>query len=220
MSTISVRITLLILATVMFATVWSNDHKPEPVRPHTVVGYEFPTVCPVDVIEPVSHEVIQTEPVTELVSETDFLIDLVASETAEKESKPLKAERPQAIRVGELPFPLPRNLTAGDFRVIDRFGNIESLSIRQPDLVSWGITPEHNARNSYEVCVGEDRWHFIRIEQPVDPAPTQAEIASAWKSVFRFAGRKVTPAIEKASAPMARWLNGRLSLSGDARDLH
>ena len=122
--------------------------------------------------------------------------------------------------MGELPFPLPRNLTAGDFRVIDRFGNIESLSIRQPDLVSWGITPEHNARNSYEVYVGADRWHFIRIEQPVDPAPTQAEIASAWKSVFRFAGRKVTPAIEKASAPMARWLNGRLSLSGDARDLH
>jgi hypothetical protein len=203
----------------MFAAIWSHDHKPQPPKLRTVVAYEFPKTCPVDPIEPVTHAVNYGDPGREQVSKRDFLVDLVASEIAVDELKPLKANKPRVIRVNELSFPLPRNLTAGQYRIIDRFGNIESLSISQDDLVSWGITREHNPRNAYEVCVGEDRWHFIRVEHPVDPAPTQAEIAAAWKSVFRFASRKVTSTIEKASTPMQRWLGGELDLSGKMHEL-
>lgn len=220
MSTISVRVTLLILATVMFATIWSNDHKPGPVKRHTVVAYEFPTVCPVNVDDPAGQAAMEAAPVKKLVSEADYLINLVASETVEYEPGPLSAEKPQSIRVSEFSFPLPRYLTAGEYRIIDRFGNVESLSATQHDLLSWGIGSQHMDRNSYQVCEGENRWHFIRIEQPVKPAPTQAEIADAWKSVFRFTGRKATPAIKKASAPITRWLGGEWNLSGETRELN
>ena len=219
MSTISVRVSLLILATVMFATVWSNDHKPGPVKRRTVVAYEFPAICPVNAIEPVSRVPAETEPVKQLVSEADHFINLVASELVAEELSPLHAEKPQSVRVSELSFPLPRNLTAGEYRIIDRFGNAENLTATRDRLNSWGIAPQHDVRNAYEVCVGRDRWHFIRIERADEPAPTRAEIASAWKSVIGFTGRKLTPAIEKTSAPLTRWLGGDLDLSAESRDL-
>ena len=220
MSTISVRVTLLVLATVMFAAVWSNDHKPEPARLRTVVAYEFPTACPIDVIEPVSHEVVRHVPFQELISDAEFLVEPVDSSGAADNPVPLHAAKPETIDVSQFSIPLPRNLAAGEYRIIDRFGHVEPLIVTSDELMSWGIVSDKDAPNAYEVSAGENRWHFIRVEQPVHSAPTQAEISAAWKSVFRFTDRKVSPVIEKASAPMARWLSDRLSLSGQTRDLH
>jgi hypothetical protein len=238
MSTISVRVTMLILATVMFAAVWSNDHKPEPIKLRTVVSYDFPSVCPEHVIEPVSHEVFQAYPQLETAADENSLV--VASQTVSQEEfltvkhgpelmhipfekigaedfTPLVADKPASIRVSELEYPLPSNLTVGEYRIVDRFGNVETLSVTQSALISWGMMVDNTARNAYEVCAGEDRWHFIRIDEPA--TPTQAEVAEAWKSVFRLADRKVSPAIEKASAPMARWFGGELTLTGETREL-
>lgn len=219
MSTISVRITLLMLATSMFAVVWSNDHKPRPVHPRTVVPYDFSTLCPEEALETVSLEIVHELPPTEFVAEAAWFDDVATVEVESPVLKPLVADKPAVIRVSELEFPLPSDLRTGEYRVIDRFGNIESLCVTTEKLISWGMTAEASDRNAYEVGRGENRWHFIRIEEPVQPAPTQKEVAAAWNSVFHFAGRKASPTIKKASAPLSRWLGGELNLTGETREV-
>lgn len=219
MSTISVRVTLLILATTMFAAIWSNDHKPQPAHPRTVVGYEFTALCPEDVLEPVSLEIVREHASSVVVEEVGLPVEPPAPDLADSDLEPLPAEKPVGIRVSGMDYPLPSDLNAGEYRVIDRFGNVETFSVSDEELISWGITIEPSHRTSYEVCIGEDRWHFIRVERPVAPEPTQKEVADAWKSVFRFAGRRVSPAINKASAPLSRWLGGELNLSGESRKI-
>lgn len=209
MSTIYVRVSLLFLATFLFGLVWSNDHKPIP-KQKTVVTYDFERPCKVQTLEPAIHTVSWQQldkPVKPITVELENTLDQPVTKTPvdiERNVSPLIADRPDIISVSDLSFPIPRNLSVGNYTVVDQFGKISKLSASHEELESWGITNPHPSRTAYEITSLEGRWHFIRVEEPTSVAvdeqrPTQNEVQAAWGMVFDIAGDFLRPSRDPAA---------------------
>ncbi|MFQ5731789.1 MAG: hypothetical protein ACE5KM_07530 [Planctomycetaceae bacterium] len=71
-------------------------------------------------------------------------------------------------------FPLPVEITPGEFRVVCSDGQVWRLMLTARHLRERGMDPAGTPRDLHEVSDGTLRWYFIRIGVPLDATLTQA----------------------------------------------
>ncbi|MBD3672471.1 MAG: hypothetical protein HUJ26_02995 [Planctomycetaceae bacterium] len=210
MSTIYVRISLLTLATVMFGLVWSHDHQPVPHQ-KMVVSHNLERL---DEVRPENLEVraISWREVEEINTPETVLPSVVADDIDDASAKPpapLQAEKPVILMLNQLSFPLPQDLSVGEYRVVNEFGDVQELVVESADLEAWGMTGDHSFRTSYEVQSPQGRWHFIRIRKRVpsvveQSVPTVEEVQATWADVFEMAGRFLRRSPQELIGPLEK----------------
>jgi len=223
MTTIHARITLLTLTTVMFGLVWSHDHKPV-VKQKTVVAYDFEWPCAVKVVEP-AIQMISWEQIDHEVMPLSVDIKSLALSPLDQSLDVIQEQTPALIKVSLLAHPLPHDIAVGEYRVVDQFGDVQSLSVTAENLRMWGISESNVPQNSYEIQSDNRRWHLIRIEEPEvmiveDHKPSDLEMEAAWGSVLSFAGGALNPAVQSVTSPLKTWLGEETQLSSGPIELN
>lgn len=202
MSSSSARIVTLILVTAVFAEVWSHDHGPE-ARHATVANHlNSPEQSPG--IDPV------------------FAGDAASSLFAASVSQRII---PQSFRLPGYSFPIPGNISAGTYRVIDETGDVSTLVVTAVDLSgrTAGAIEDHLV-----IRRGSNRWHFIRIEadsviQLASDHRTiisRAEVADAWRYVARAAWSRLKEPVEVVRRPIRHWLRMDVEIGAAERELN
>lgn len=221
MSTGHVKLMLLLLGTISFAAVWSNDQRPDSLLSREVAGkversshiaqetvsaqLEFPVVPVPATGNDVSMESLQWLRFPSALHAT-------ISEPAEQnetDSTWVMLEELEFVRIDAFENPLPRAIAPGEYRVIDRFGNVASQTISLEIALATGYEIGSVERDSYTARENEDRWHFIRIERNLiaeRESNLQSNVRNAWKSVFRVIGNQTERPLHDLRRPIENWL--------------
>lgn len=224
MSTGSVKVMLLLLGIVSFAAVWSNDQRPvspqslaiaektegsdRGEQPSAASQIEWPVVA-----------FPESERQVDVIDSQDWLSFPVALHSTipeltrpnQTESSWVMLDEIEFVRIDAIAHPLPRAIAPGDYRVIDRFGNVSEQSISLEIAIATGFAAGSDARDSYTARELENRWHYIRIERDriadSDDSNLNADVRKAWKSVFQVLGQQAGRPIQNLRRPIENWLS-------------
>jgi hypothetical protein len=221
MSTGHVKLMLLLLGTISFAAVWSNDQSPVSLERRELAGkverssriaqepatvqLEFPALTVPTTDNDVSMESLQW---------LRFPTALHATipepaEQNETDSTWVMLEELEFVRIDAFENPLPRAIAPGEYRVIDRFGHVATQSISLEIALATGFEIGSVERDSYTARENEDRWHFIRIERDLiaeRESNLQSNVRNAWKTVFRVIGNQTERPLQDLRRPIENWL--------------
>lgn len=221
MSTGHVKVMLLLLGTISFAAVWSNDQRPASLERREVaekverssriaqesvaVQLEFPSLPVPTTDNDVPMESLQwlrfPSALHSTIPEPTEQIDI--------DSTWVLLDELEFVRIDAFENPLPRAIAPGEYRVIDRFGHVASQTISLEIAVATGFEIGSVERDSYTARENEDRWHFIRIERDLiakRESNLQSNVRNAWKSVIRVIGNQTERPLQNLRRPIENWL--------------
>jgi hypothetical protein len=222
MSTGSVKVMLLLLGIISFATVWSNDQRPvapermvalHVVEPSRSLDREYAA----NQIELKVVEFPRTDQAS-LMSSQEWLsfpaalpsTFSVPSKQSVKNSDWVLLEKLEYVKIDGIEHPLPQAIAPGEYRVIDRFGNVSTQSVPLETALATGFEVGTDARDSYLARENEDRWHFIRIERDLiaerNESNLRADVRQAWRSVLRVIAEQTERPLQDLRRPIENWL--------------
>jgi hypothetical protein len=222
MSTGSVKLMLLLLGTLSFAAIWSNDQRPAVAPRMTVAGdaewtssLDAPRLA--DGLGTPLPRIGEAE-----ATQHDSWFHFPAESGEPRVAAPIvRPESTEWVQLDETEFvsrtnvaddvPLPHAIAPGEYRVIDRWGNVLSRKISIEIAGATGFEAGSVERDVYTARKNGERWHFIRIEtEPVSDRARQdlrAGERRAWKSLFRVLGAKTRRPWRIVSEPLENWLS-------------
>ena len=190
----TLRITLLVLVTGLFALIWTQD-QPRPAQEPRAAVTE-PVSWPAKAAETGGTEMAISSLKSEWVSgingrleqalgKTDQALGVAGRDWAKMQftnaSRQLqlwmmaKAGGPItgiAARAQDFGMPLPEGIVPGEYRVVSTTGLVRSITLTRDDLSSQ---TEFSARELYQSSDENGRWYFIRLDS--NPLPAEPAIA-------------------------------------------
>lgn len=135
------RVALLVLVTGTFAALWSGDH------PDRLAANDRPTKVLVG----------QSGVTRELGS-------LQSLELLRPRQTPAVATATEFAKCAAS-IPVPREILAGTYLIADQRGRTAIRIVTQAECSMQDVASRHDGTHHYFVEVGDNRWHYIRIEQ-------------------------------------------------------
>ena len=141
------RITLLVLVTGLFATIWTQDQSQPNHRGSSLAKHREP-----------HQPVIANIPRSRAVS-------IVSEEDRPAAEIPLE----DLWMFGGVEMPLPDGLVPGEYRVVSNTGVVQRLTLTLEDLTAYHQTqPTFITRDTYQSQDEHHRWYFIRVQSSED----------------------------------------------------
>jgi hypothetical protein len=102
---------------------------------------------------------------------------------------------------GGIDISLPRDIVAGEYRVVSDRGDVRSLKLTPADLEYHDLSASSPAQDLYMVDANGARWYFIRVK-PAAEEPKSLAVLIDWQAVTKTVESKVRSRIEFA---LFRW---------------
>jgi hypothetical protein len=185
----TIRLTLLVLLTGLFAAAWSSDARDGAerrlVRIRQTAAAAIAQVEPAAPARPVAPVAPVAPVVIELPPPSDGPTDMPRALTtgpvlptlptferyqrrglAEVATRPVHWQAPRDQSVGHAVtefdgVPLPGGIRPGTYRVVSNQGEVRSIELTADDL---GGLPADGAQDLYIYRAGESRWYFVRLD--------------------------------------------------------
>jgi len=150
------RLMFLLLVTGLFVQVWSEDSRLATERRLARVRHRN------------AHVVVQ--PLPDRLPQPRFNI------TGNSPIEPVQNESllPKPWRLANCPCPIPANLTAGTYRVVDNVGQVGLLDVTNAELAFFGLPTDATPLDIYSQTSGTTQWFFIRLRSATPDATTAA----------------------------------------------
>lgn len=176
----TLRITLLVLATGFFALMWTHD-RPAP--------------------KPAAELAQAKHPVE---SETTVASDAIADDRAQFENRFAQAvshfepvlpmpviPMDEAWMFNDCQMPLPLGMVPGEYRAVSNTGLVREFKVTLDDITTYrGMNAEFQTREIYESESETLRWYFIRV---------QTDSAEIMPVIAERGGHVVLPAVAQRS---------------------
>jgi hypothetical protein len=149
--TINGHLLLLVVATGLFARVWTANDRPRP-RAH----FRTP--------DRISAMVIGPHP--NAVGRRDSAATIAVSVTTET-----VRSTEEIWTANDCPIPLPVGVAAGSYRVVDDMGRVARLEVASSAAVDKNASAAVANPEMYVVADGSRRWYFIRLQELLASQP-------------------------------------------------
>lgn len=141
------RVTLLLLVTGLFAGMWSGDRADERFA---------------------NERLFARKAASSLVASQ---LSVCPAQTAVRPATRHRGERSLTS------VPLPQGIAAGTYLIVDGRGRTETRVVSAVEAFPSGQIAGHVAADQYTVRVGQDRWHFIRLEESANSLATRRSLS-------------------------------------------
>jgi hypothetical protein len=165
----TLRITLLVLVTGLFALIWTHD------RPIPHAGIPSSEIAPVE--KPADAELaISSASAVEGQIEIREMMGRAVSHVETVTPMPVILQD-EAWMFNDCGMPLPAGIVPGEYRAVSNTGLVREFTLTLADLETYlGVDAEFITRDIYESETESLRWYFIRVQSEAgEPLPVIAE---------------------------------------------
>lgn len=190
----TLRITLLVLVTGLFALIWTQDQPRPAQEPRAAVAEPAPAPTPAKAVETGGTEMSLSSLKSEWLSgikggleqaldKTCQVLEAAGRDWAKMQLANaarqvqlwMLAKAEGSVTVTEIAaqdfgMPLPEGIVPGEYRVVSTTGLVRSITLSRDDL---SCQAEFSAREIYQSSDENGRWYFIRLTSnplPMEPA--------------------------------------------------